>query len=205
MYESVPMTYNYGQHVVNTASTVTTTSNLNSFDSLNGASSTTTTTPAAIIPSSTFSFNPYEKLEISLSSGLPNEIDFVFNTIVLLSSDESHAFRIYSSPRLIQLILAHIGFFGIDDKHNYRHLYDRVWNSYEDDEVFRSNENNSSYSDNDFINDRMINRLKCKPRRNFVKYWHNAIKFPEYCATLDFDFSSLFGQLLPKLYNNCKF
>jgi len=191
------MAYNYGQHVVNTAAPTTTTS----FDSLNGGSSTTAAAPAAIIPSSTFSFNPYEKLEISLSSGLPNEIDFVFNTIVLLSSDESHAFRIYSSPRLIQLILAHIGFFGIDDKHNYRHLYDRVWNSYEEDEVFRANEND----ENDFVNDRMVNRLKCKPRRNFVKYWHNAIKFPEYCATLDFDFSSLFGQLLPKLYNNCKF
>ncbi len=196
------MAYNYGQHVVNTAAPTTTTT-LNSFDSLNGGSSTTAaaTAPAAIIPSATFSFNPYEKLEISLSSGLPNEIDFVFNTIVLLSSDESHAFRIYSSPRLIQLILAHIGFFGIDDKHNYRHLYDRVWNSYEEDEVFRANEND----ENDFVNDRMVNRLKCKPRRNFVKYWHNAIKFPEYCATLDFDFSTLFGQLLPKLYNNCKF
>ena len=192
------MAYNYGQHVVNTAAPTTATS----FDSLNGGSSTTAAAaPAAIIPSSTFSFNPYEKLEISLSSGLPNEIDFVFNTIVLLSSDESHAFRIYSSPRLIQLILAHIGFFGIDDKHNYRHLYDRVWNSYEEDEVFRANEND----ENDFVNDRMVNRLKCKPRRNFVKYWHNAIKFPEYCATLDFDFGTLFGQLLPKLYNNCKF
>jgi hypothetical protein len=196
------MNYNYGQHVVNTAPSAAT----NSFDSLNSTSSSIqailTGSSSTIFPSSSFNFNPYEKLEISLSSGLPNEIDFVFNTIVLLSSDESHAFRVYSSPRLIQLILAHIGFFGIEDKHNYRYMYDRVWNTYEDDKALHSDE---IRDEEDEFNDRMMNKLKCKPRRNFVKYWHNAIKFPEYCESLDFDFNDLFGELLPKLYNNCKF
>lgn len=72
--------------------------------------------------------NPYEKMEISLLSGLPNEIDFVFNTIVLLSSDESHLFKIYQSPRLIDLMLAHVGFFGTCDKFSLRNLYDNCWN-----------------------------------------------------------------------------
>ena len=74
------------------------------------------------------SYNPYEKLEISLISGLANEIDFVFNTILLLSSDEYHKFRIYSSPRLLHLLLAHIGFFGQEES-TFRYLYDNVWNS----------------------------------------------------------------------------
>jgi hypothetical protein len=80
------------------------------------------------MPSSSYlSFNPYEKLEISLASGLLNEIDFVFNTLLILSSDEAHAFRLYQSPRLIHLMLAHVGHFGSEDKYNLRYLYENVW------------------------------------------------------------------------------
>jgi hypothetical protein len=67
----------------------------------------------------------FERLENSLTSGLPNEVDFVFNTILILSNDDSYSFRINgTNTRLISLILANIGFFG-DDSNNYRRLYDQ--------------------------------------------------------------------------------
>ena len=157
------------------------------------------TSSSLVLPSSLFNSNPYEKLEVSLNSGLPNEIDFVFNTIVLLSSDESHAFRVYSSPRLISLMLAHIGFFGTDDKYNYRYLYDNVWNSYLNDDLMQTDNTNL-----DNLNNRMENKLKCKPRRNFVKFWHNAIKFPEDSLNSKLYDIAQFIDLLPKLYNDCK-
>ena len=54
-----------------------------------------------------------ERIENSLTSGLPNEIDFVFNTLLLLSNDDSFSFRVNgTNTRLINLILANIGFFG---------------------------------------------------------------------------------------------
>ena len=208
------MNYNYNQHInhisnSNLSNTVNVNGSiLNASQTQNDFSATQTTatavtfatTTTTVMPSTLFKFNPYEKLEISLNSGLPNEIDFVFNTIVLLSSDESHSFRIYTSPRLVQLILAHIGFFGIEDKYNYRHMYDNVWNSFAHDELF------AQYGgDLDNINDRMINKLKCKPRRNFVRFWHNAVKFPERYSSFNLDYTDLFNELLPKLYNDCKF
>jgi hypothetical protein len=67
----------------------------------------------------------FERLENSLTSGLPNEVDFVFNTILILSNDDSYSFRINgTNTRLISLILANIGFFG-DDSNSYRRLYDQ--------------------------------------------------------------------------------
>ena len=49
----------------------------------------------------------------------------MFNTILLLSTDDSYSFRINgTNTRLINLILAHIGFFG-DDSNSYRRLYDK--------------------------------------------------------------------------------
>jgi AT-rich interactive domain-containing protein 2 len=169
------MNYNYSQHHVNNSTN----------DDGN---------PTVLLPSSLYSHNPYEKLEISLITGLPNEIDFVFNTLLLLSSDESHSFRVYSSPRLVQLVLAHIGFFGIEDKYNYRHLYDNVWNCYSNDVDLDD--------DDDVVNCRMANKLKCKPRRSFVRFWHNAVAFPEKCAFTHLNYKSSFSQLLPKLYND---
>jgi len=171
LIDSTSMNYNYTQH-----------HSASNNDSSNNSTKLT--------------FNPYEKLEISLISGLPNEIDFVFNTILLLSSDEFHAFRIYSSPRLLDLMLAHVGFFGShetfdsqNNQNNYRSLYDNVWNNPADS--------------------------KTGERRNFVKFWHNAIHLPSsnesntYPNDCDEEFgcpdaSKLVTNLLPTLYNKCK-
>lgn len=152
LIESTAMIYNYNQH------------------HLHDVSST-----------SKLTFNPYEKLEISLLSGLPNEVDFVFNTILLLSSDEYHSFRIYSSPNLLNLMLAHVGFFGSNEtgSTNYRRLYDTVWHA----------------------------GPIC--RRNFVKFWHSAIQPPvqqdDDCYDDNYDSSNLtkiITSLLPDLYNS---
>jgi len=121
-----------------------------------------------------------------LISGLLNEIDFVFNTILLLSSDEYHMFKIYTSTRLIDLMLAHIGFFGKSssslaaESNSHRNLYDDVWQK-----------NN---------------------QRNYVKFWHNSIQ-PAAVTENDkknneineeFECPSLnklITNLMPKLYN----
>jgi hypothetical protein len=160
LIDSTSMNYNYNQHHYY-ANTLNDQSNLQINNKLQ--------------------FNPYEKLEISLISGLPNEIDFVFNTILLLSSDEYHMFRIYTSTRLIDLMLAHIGFFGQSsssaETNSHRNLYDNVWQK-----------NN---------------------QRNYVKFWHNSIQPPpgiENDEEIDEEFecpslNKLIANLMPKLYN----
>ena len=128
-------------------------------------------------------FNPYEKIEQSLIAGLPNEIDFVFNTLLLLSSDEYHSFKIYSSPRLVELMLAHIGFFGTKNNNlGYRSLYDKVWQPLE---LINHSDEKKIFS----------NKYQ---RRNFVKFWHNAIQLPGY------ENKKMIEELLPVLYNQCK-
>jgi hypothetical protein len=111
--------------------------------------------------------NPYEKLEISLSSGLRNEVDFVINSLVLMSSDEVIEFKLYQSPRLIDLMLGHVGFFGSsndESRTDLRNLYDKVWNPIDDEDR----------------NDNDCHEFKTfKTRRNFIKFWNLLTKLPE--------------------------
>ena len=53
----------------------------------------------------------YEKLERSLFSGLPNEVDFVINVCTLLSNEGRHILRLDQSKYLLTLLMAHIGLF----------------------------------------------------------------------------------------------
>ena len=139
-------------------------------------------------------FNPYEKLELSLLSGLPNEIDFVFNSILLLSSDEYHAFRIHQSPKLIDILLAHVGFFGTNkvNAEVYRKLYDNAWSLCD-----KETQNSSDH-------DQVLGKLRGSSRRNFVKFWHNAIQPPIDSSSNGINENKLIQDLLPKLYNECK-
>jgi hypothetical protein len=168
-----PMNYNYNQHVLN--------ANLGT------------------------SFNPYEKLEISLESGLPNEVDFAFNTLLMLSSDESHQFKLTSSKRLIDLMLAHCGFFGLKDRFDLRNLYDNVWNAYKtkSDESSRSDLLVAYLRDeNKYKKEKLDEKFKKEPTRNFVKFWHNCIHIPYDDSN---EQKSMIKKLLPKLYNERKF
>ena len=53
----------------------------------------------------------YDKLEKALISGLPNEVDFVFNVCTLLSNEGRHCLKLEKSQHIIPLLLAHVGIF----------------------------------------------------------------------------------------------
>ena len=144
-------------------------------------------------------FNPYEKMEISLESGLPNEVDFVFNSILLLSSDETHQFRVYSSKRLIDLMLAHVGFFGTQDRFNLKYLYDNVWNAFRkfDDSVTGDDQSLAFYLDEQRSREEELRkRFKHVPERNFAQFWHNITQLPN-----DSENASLIKTILPPMNN----
>lgn len=63
-------------------------------------------------------FSDYEKLEMALLSGLPNEVDFVVNVCTLLSNDGKRSLRLDKSKHLLDLLLAHIGIFN-NGKHSF--------------------------------------------------------------------------------------
>ena len=56
-------------------------------------------------------FSDYDKLEKTLLSGLPNEVDFVINVCTLLSNESKHTLQLERSVQLTDLLLAHIGIF----------------------------------------------------------------------------------------------
>ncbi|CAG2212230.1 ARID2 [Mytilus edulis] len=68
----------------------------------------------------------YEKLEKSLLSGLPNEVDFVINVCTLLSNEGRHILRLDQSRYLLTLLLAHIGLFDYS-KDGLEDLYVNGW------------------------------------------------------------------------------
>ena len=51
------------------------------------------------------------KLSMSLKSGLPNEVDFAFNALTILSCDENNPLLLSSVPSLLDLMLAHVGIY----------------------------------------------------------------------------------------------
>ncbi|ELU12446.1 hypothetical protein CAPTEDRAFT_108950, partial [Capitella teleta] len=69
--------------------------------------------------------NVVEKLELSLLSGLPNEIDFAINVALLLSSEGKQTLHVAHCPFLVELLLAHVAIFkqGISLKE----LHEEKW------------------------------------------------------------------------------
>lgn len=153
--------------------------------------------------------SPYENLLLSLVSGLANEIDFAFNTIVLMSSDETSSFKLSLTPRLVELMLAHVGFFGTNDKYNLKYLYDNVWNSAEsnlteqekDAAEFRKNLiDKYAKAEYGHLVEEYIQKLQSFKKRNFILFWHNFVQMP---SELEFNQNQLLNQLMPKLENDC--
>ncbi|CAB3978235.1 AT-rich interactive domain-containing 2, partial [Paramuricea clavata] len=56
----------------------------------------------------------FERLVLSLQSGLPNEVDFAINICVLLSNVNNSVFNLTKAPAVIDMILAHVGVFEED-------------------------------------------------------------------------------------------
>ncbi len=80
--------------------------------------------------------NEYEKLELSLICGFPNELTFTLNTLLLLSSSTNHSksFHLYKCPRLLDLLLRHIGLFISSDTltidQSFQILYENIWSKH---------------------------------------------------------------------------
>ncbi|XP_042324040.1 LOW QUALITY PROTEIN: AT-rich interactive domain-containing protein 2 [Sceloporus undulatus] len=55
--------------------------------------------------------NDYNKLVLSLLSGLPNEVDFAINVCTLLSNESKHVMQLEKDPKIITLLLANAGVF----------------------------------------------------------------------------------------------
>ncbi|XP_048463911.1 AT-rich interactive domain-containing protein 2 [Rhincodon typus] len=53
----------------------------------------------------------YNKLVLSLMSGLPNEVDFAINVCTLLSNGNKHIMQLEKDPRITTVLLAHAGVF----------------------------------------------------------------------------------------------
>ncbi|CAF1378133.1 unnamed protein product [Adineta steineri] len=80
--------------------------------------------------------NEYEKIELALLCGFPNELTFTLNTLLLLSSttNNSITFQLYKCPRLLDILLRHIGLFLSNDPtihdHYLKSLYDNIWSKH---------------------------------------------------------------------------
>ncbi|KTF90880.1 hypothetical protein cypCar_00032322 [Cyprinus carpio] len=68
----------------------------------------------------------YNKLVLSLLSGLPNEVDFAINVCTLLSNESKHAMQLEKEPKLVTLLLAHTGVFD-DSLGSFSALFGTDW------------------------------------------------------------------------------
>ncbi|XP_071941870.1 uncharacterized protein [Antedon mediterranea] len=73
----------------------------------------------------------YDKLRLSLECGLPNEVDFALNVCTLLSNESKHVLHLEQEPRLLDLLLAHVGIF-LEGAGSYRNVYHDSWKTYTD-------------------------------------------------------------------------
>ncbi|CAF0786971.1 unnamed protein product [Didymodactylos carnosus] len=81
----------------------------------------------------------YEKLELSLLSGFPNELTFTLNTLLLLSSnDHQHPqqqrypqLRLYKCPRILDILFHHMGLFLSENSNSHLQLlYENIWSKH---------------------------------------------------------------------------
>uniref|UniRef100_UPI00358E3DAD AT-rich interactive domain-containing protein 2 isoform X2 n=1 Tax=Myxine glutinosa TaxID=7769 RepID=UPI00358E3DAD len=68
----------------------------------------------------------YEKVSLSLLSGLPNEVDFALNVCLLLSAEPRRLLRLDRDPRLLPLLLAHAGIFD-EGPGSLQSVYETEW------------------------------------------------------------------------------
>ncbi|XP_004711495.1 AT-rich interactive domain-containing protein 2 [Echinops telfairi] len=70
--------------------------------------------------------NDYNKLVLSLLSGLPNEVDFAINVCTLLSNESKHVMQLEKDPKIITLLLANAGVFD-DTLGSFSSVFGEEW------------------------------------------------------------------------------
>ncbi|XP_076444458.1 uncharacterized protein LOC143282674 [Babylonia areolata] len=101
--ESIPLTYNYSQHSVK--------------DHQREAQNLSTDLAR---------FSDYDKLEMSLRSGLPNEVDFAVNVCLLLSNEGRYVLKLNKSLHLLPLLMANVGLFE-EGPGTLEHVMTDIW------------------------------------------------------------------------------
>ncbi|XP_053969426.1 AT-rich interactive domain-containing protein 2 [Anastrepha ludens] len=107
---TVPMSYNYRQHVVNMDRRRT------------YKLSTDLHKPS-----------PYEKIMLSLISPLPNEQDFAINVCSLMANESKQTLKLNEYPKLLDVLLAHTGVFT---DYTLRKLFQHVYTQVRENSLF---------------------------------------------------------------------
>ncbi|XP_069797554.1 AT-rich interactive domain-containing protein 2-like isoform X2 [Narcine bancroftii] len=68
----------------------------------------------------------YNKVVLSLLSGLPNEVDFAINVCTLMSHGNQQILQMEKDPKVVTLLLAHAGIFD-DSPGTYLNIYESEW------------------------------------------------------------------------------
>ncbi|GCB69320.1 hypothetical protein scyTo_0005455 [Scyliorhinus torazame] len=68
----------------------------------------------------------YNKVVLSLLSGLPNEVDFAINVCTLMSHGNKQMLQMEKDPKVVTLLLAHAGIFD-DSPGTYLNVYESEW------------------------------------------------------------------------------
>ncbi|XP_042198207.1 AT-rich interactive domain-containing protein 2-like isoform X2 [Callorhinchus milii] len=68
----------------------------------------------------------YNKVVLSLLSGLPNEVDFAINVCTLMSHGNKQVLQLERDPKVVTLLLAHAGIFD-DSPGTYLNVYESEW------------------------------------------------------------------------------
>ncbi|XP_072109362.1 AT-rich interactive domain-containing protein 2-like isoform X2 [Mobula birostris] len=68
----------------------------------------------------------YNKVMLSLLSGLPNEVDFAINVCTLMSHGNQQILQMEKDPKVVTLLLAHAGIFD-DSPGTYLNVYESEW------------------------------------------------------------------------------
>ncbi|XP_055510799.1 AT-rich interactive domain-containing protein 2-like [Leucoraja erinacea] len=68
----------------------------------------------------------YNKVVLSLLSGLPNEVDFAINVCTLMSHGNQQILQMEKDPKVVTLLLAHAGIFD-DSPGTYLNVYESEW------------------------------------------------------------------------------
>ncbi|XP_030071610.1 AT-rich interactive domain-containing protein 2 [Microcaecilia unicolor] len=120
--------------------------------------------------------NDYNKLVLSLLSGLPNEVDFAINVCTLLSNESKHVMQLEKDPKIITLLLANAGVFddslgtfsdvfGDEWKEKTDRNFAKFWKDIVEDHEVRDLISDRNQSQDDSLEESIWNSLFHPPRK----------------------------------------